>query len=186
MARRPTGAEALDRARKAVKTAETVHELRAAQAVLLPLEFGLTVRQTGEVLGRTPSWVSRTRRAFILGTLETHGGRPGRGGRRHALMSSEDELSLVKRAMLESWHSPGWRLETTRQVLRRLLEERINKGKPHPREHYIAAESTLTRMLARAAATWMPGATVYEMNFRRSDLIHHWLKGETRKAKQSL
>lgn len=186
MARRPTGAEALERAREAVKTAETVNELRAAQAVLLPLEFGLNLGQTGEVLGRTPAWVSRTRRAFILETLETPGGRPGRGGRRHALMPSEDELALVKRAMLESWHSPGWRRETTREALRRLLEARINRQKPAPKELYVAAESTLTRMLSRAAATWMPGATVYEMNFRRSELIDHWLENQSRKAKRAL
>ena len=43
MSRTPSGQEVLERARGCLKRARTVEELRQAQAVLLPLEFGLTL-----------------------------------------------------------------------------------------------------------------------------------------------
>jgi hypothetical protein len=47
MARKASGQEQLDWARARVSQAKTVEELRAAQAVLLPLELGLSMKANG-------------------------------------------------------------------------------------------------------------------------------------------
>jgi hypothetical protein len=46
MVRQATGGEVLERAKKLIVETRTVDELRQVQAVLLPLEFGLTLAQT--------------------------------------------------------------------------------------------------------------------------------------------
>jgi hypothetical protein len=46
MVRRVSGSEVLERAKGLVVEARVVDELWQAQAVLLPLEFGLTLAQT--------------------------------------------------------------------------------------------------------------------------------------------
>lgn len=53
MARLASGREHIEAARELMRTARTAHELRMAQAVLLPLEQGLSMEQTAEVIGRS-------------------------------------------------------------------------------------------------------------------------------------
>lgn len=53
MVRPVTGSEHIAAARELLKTARTADELRLAQAVLLPLEHGLTIGQTAAVIGRS-------------------------------------------------------------------------------------------------------------------------------------
>ena len=55
MARPPTGTEHLAAARALIAAARSADELRAAQAVLLPLELGLTLEQTARAIGRSVS-----------------------------------------------------------------------------------------------------------------------------------
>ena len=52
MARPATGVEHIAAARDALLRAKTADEMRAAQAVLLPLEMGLSLEQTGRAIGR--------------------------------------------------------------------------------------------------------------------------------------
>ena len=49
MARPATGGEHINEARRATATAKTANELRATQAVLLPLELGLSSADTGRL-----------------------------------------------------------------------------------------------------------------------------------------
>ena len=53
MSRPASGAEQLDLARAQVKSARSAAQLRAAQAVLLPLELGLSLEQTALAVGRS-------------------------------------------------------------------------------------------------------------------------------------
>jgi len=53
MARPASGEEYLESARNAVRSAKTADELRSAQAVLLPLELGLSLEQTAIAIGRS-------------------------------------------------------------------------------------------------------------------------------------
>jgi hypothetical protein len=51
MARKAGGVDPLASARELLRTAKTAEELRTAQAVLLPLELGLSLAQTAKVIG---------------------------------------------------------------------------------------------------------------------------------------
>jgi hypothetical protein len=139
----------------------------------LPLEYGLSLEETGRILGRTASWVSRIRRSFIQGK-ELHM-EQARGGRRNALLDPDEELNLVKLAMIQASRSPRWLKRTIRGELRKLVQARMNSGKSSG-QAFVPSESTLTRILARAAAHWLPGQSVWELSNRSHELIHHWLR----------
>ena len=66
MARTPTGLNVIGQARKQIAEARTVDELRCAQAVILPLDFGLSMEATSKVLGISKGWACQLRRRFIL------------------------------------------------------------------------------------------------------------------------
>ncbi len=51
MARPATGREFVEAAKERIAAAKTVDALRAAQALLLPLEFGLSLEQTATNIG---------------------------------------------------------------------------------------------------------------------------------------
>ena len=53
MARTAGGRDQLEVARAAIRSAKTADELRIAQAVLLPLELGLSIAQTAIAIGRS-------------------------------------------------------------------------------------------------------------------------------------
>ena len=69
MSRTFHGHESVDAALSALATASTVEQLRQAQAVVLPLRYGLNLQQTAEVIGLSPGWVSRLRNSFIAGNV---------------------------------------------------------------------------------------------------------------------
>ena len=97
MARRPTGWEVLPVAQDAIKNAETMEDLRIAQAVVLPLQCGLSLEQTAQVVGKTAAWVARQRRLFIMGKpakIPAEEQRP-RGGRRNQVLSEDEEDSFM-------------------------------------------------------------------------------------------
>jgi transposase len=66
MARTPTGLDVAGQARKQIVEARTVEELRCAQAVILPLDFGLSMEATSKILGISKGWACQIRRRFIL------------------------------------------------------------------------------------------------------------------------
>lgn len=100
MARNPTGNEALAQARSDLLTAETVAELRVAQAVVFPLDLGISLTRTAELIGKTPGWVARARISYISNHKNAE--LPGlRGGRRNNLLPPDEEIEFVKAALLE-------------------------------------------------------------------------------------
>ncbi|MGH8655074.1 MAG: helix-turn-helix domain-containing protein, partial [Gammaproteobacteria bacterium] len=64
MARPASGQEVLVQAKEAIAKAHTVEELRQAQAVVLPLAYGLSIPQTAEAIGVSVGWACRLRRRF--------------------------------------------------------------------------------------------------------------------------
>ena len=66
MARTATGLAVIEQARKQIVEARTAEELRIAQAVVLPLDFGLSMEATSKVLGISKGWACQMRRRFIL------------------------------------------------------------------------------------------------------------------------
>jgi len=123
MARPSSGKEVLAKARKSLSKARTADELRQAQAVVLPLEFGLSLKQTAAVIGRSVRRTSQLRRGLILSGGELPEQKPSHGGRRRENMSSEEE-SLFLAPFLEEAKQGGI-LVVTR--IRQALENRLGR-----------------------------------------------------------
>jgi transposase len=93
MARPPRGREVLKEAKEQVSKARTAADLRRAQAVVLPLEFGFSLGRTAAIIGVSKGWASRLRTEFIR--LGPKGTNKKRGGRRRENMSYEEEITFL-------------------------------------------------------------------------------------------
>lgn len=137
MARRATGREHIEAARALLRSAKTADELRTAQAVLLPLELGLSLDQTATAIGRSRSATSviRTRYCAVAS-----GKRPAARSkhelRNHAKATLAQEAKVLDDVLHEA--SEGGVLVIPR--LKPMIEQRL--GKP-------LALSTVYRLLAR-------------------------------------
>lgn len=96
MARTASGSEVLKQAEQWVVKAETVEELRQAQAVLLPLDMGLSMEQTARALGVSKGWACQLRRRFIAAGGEIANDRPRPGGRRRQNLTQEQEAEFLR------------------------------------------------------------------------------------------
>lgn len=96
MARKPrvVGAQ-VSAAEQVVKHSSDGRELRRALAVLLPAQHGLTLEETGRVIGRSRASVARMRTEFAQELEGPDRPRPQRGGRRRQNMSLEEEAAFV-------------------------------------------------------------------------------------------
>jgi transposase len=95
MARRSGGREQLEQAKKVLSKARTVGELKQAQAVILPLEYGFSIEQTASVIGVSKGWACRLRTQFINSDGACIKNKPKRGGRRRENMSVEEEKEFL-------------------------------------------------------------------------------------------
>lgn len=160
MPRPPTTKDgAIELAQSAILSARTTEELRVAQAVLLPL-LGLTLEETAKATGKGRTWVSRMRNHFLR-TGDMPPLRHKQGGRRHQLFSQEEEVALVKKAIL---NSRGFG-KSIRGELRALIAAKRNG---------IVAESTLTDMISRVTPIFMPGAKPWQLERYSTRLIAVW------------
>ncbi len=64
MARKASGTEQLEVAMERLKKAKTAAELRAAQAIVLPLALGLSLEQTALAIGRSVGVTCRMRTQY--------------------------------------------------------------------------------------------------------------------------
>jgi transposase len=94
MARTPRGREVLEKAKELLCKARTVQELRQAQAVVLPLEYGFSMERTSAITGVSKGWASRQRAEFIS-TKGAVRKKKLRGGRRRENMSFEEEVAFL-------------------------------------------------------------------------------------------
>lgn len=74
MARIAGGADKLQWAREVLARAQTAEQLRQAQAVVLPLEYGLSLEQTAQAIGRSVAWTCRLRNRLLAGGVAGDGG----------------------------------------------------------------------------------------------------------------
>lgn len=95
MARRASGGELLHFAKACLAKAKTVEELRQAQAVVLPLEFGLSLQQTAQAIGVSVGWACQLRTRFVREGGVPDRSRPRPGGRRRENMSREEEAAFL-------------------------------------------------------------------------------------------
>jgi hypothetical protein len=123
MTRPARGLETLERARDMLAQAETVEQLRQAQALVLPLDCGLTLAQTAHAIGRSVPWTCRLRNRLIAGEVVGDGQRPSRGGRQHENMSPAQEAELL--APFLAQHRSGRALVISE--VRAALEARLGR-----------------------------------------------------------
>ncbi len=123
MARRSTGIEALEQARHDLHCATSVEQLRVAQSVILPLDLGISLARTANLIGVTPGWVARARIRYIH--LYNYGEiADTRGGRRNNLLAPDEEIDFVEAAL----RGPGrnhWLSDV--QALKSALETRVKR-----------------------------------------------------------
>lgn len=137
MARKAGGVDQVASARELLRTAKTVDELRTAQAVLLPLELGLSLTQTAQAIGRSVGATCNLRTRYCK------------------VARREREAPRSKRALRNRAKAT---LEREAQILDEVLEGAMRggvvvvpplKGKVEKRLGKSIALSTLYRMLAR-------------------------------------
>jgi hypothetical protein len=95
MARPVRGADVLEMAQEMILRAETIDELRQAQAVVLPLAYGFSLAETAQAIGRSVAWTCRLRNRFLAGETVGDGQREHRGGRRRQNLSIERESEVL-------------------------------------------------------------------------------------------
>ena len=95
MSRRASGREVLNQAKEQVRKSRTIEDLKQAQAVVLPLEMGLTMEQTAEAIGVSIGWACRLRTQFIRDGGIRQKYQPNRGGRRRENMTREEEAAFL-------------------------------------------------------------------------------------------
>ena len=93
MSRPFKGLDSVAAALDVLATAKSVEQLRQAQAVVLPLRYGLSLSQTAEALGVSAGWASHLRYAFLEGHSVGDGSLPTRGGRHRLACQSQSEAS---------------------------------------------------------------------------------------------
>jgi transposase len=95
MARTAQGREVLERAKECLAKARTAEDLRQAQAVVLPLEFGFSLGLTAAIIGVSKGWASQLRIRFIRSGGGKSEEKRRHGGRRRENMSYEDEVAFL-------------------------------------------------------------------------------------------
>ena len=88
-------AEVLKSARQAIASAQTVEQLRQAQAIVLPLDHGLSLADTARVLGLSRGWACQLRCRFMHGQIAGAPDAPTAGGRKRQNMTLEEEREFL-------------------------------------------------------------------------------------------
>ena len=106
MARPPIGHESVALAMDRLRLSDSAREMRVCLAVILPTEQGMSIKDTANLLGRSPRWVSHVRKSFIEQGLSTVSA--NFGGRRTANMSMAEEkafFGFFQREGQSRWYS---------------------------------------------------------------------------------
>jgi len=158
MARTPGGFADLARAFEALKGAKTVEQFRQAQAVVLPLAYGLSLEQTAQAIGHSVTWTCRLRNRFLAGEVVGDGQRPSRRGRRNQHMTEEQEQEILApfldrarhggilvvgqiKAELEARLGRAMALSTVYKLLHRHGWRKLAPDKRHPQSDKQAQEA---------------------------------------------
>ncbi|MDR3332012.1 MAG: winged helix-turn-helix domain-containing protein [Synergistaceae bacterium] len=94
MARTARGLSVLETAKALLSKVTTANELRICQAVIYPIEYGMSTEQTASCIGRSAGWTTKNRNAFIKAGGFVKKERPG--GRKRANMSIEEEKAFLE------------------------------------------------------------------------------------------
>jgi Winged helix-turn helix len=137
MARTAGGEQQLDWAREQVAAARSADELRQAQAILLPLELGLSLEATALAIGRSVSLTCKLRnrrRRELAQEIPTK--QPKSALRNRAISTLAREAALIDEILVQAAHGGVVVIPSLKPAFERALGREI-------------ALSTLYRMLAR-------------------------------------
>jgi len=141
-----------EKLKQKLRRAGSAQELRQALSVWLRLSLGLSAQQIAIALGYAPNYVRRVQRRFLR-EVEAAPAGPGRGGRRHSLLTREQEYALLRRLRLEAF--PSGVLEY--RAIHRAVEQEAGRK---------VAPSIVTRMLTRHG--WVRQALVVAVGYSRA------------------
>ena len=136
LARPATGYGFIEAAKAQIASTKSVDALRAAQALLLPLEFGLSIEQTAIVIGLSKSQTTKIRTRFQRVEMGTEPPKAEQRRRNHARMTLVEEKSLLA-PFSDKDQLPGTSIAST---LRAEMERQLG--------HSVAL-STVYRLLHR-------------------------------------
>ena len=151
MSRPPRGQDVLDSALQAIASATTIEQLRQAQAVVLPLQYGMSLEQTAQAIGLSKGWACRLRNQFIAGGAVGDKGKSVRGGRHREHCTPEREAEILK-PFLESASIGGilvvsqikpqleMALSSVYKLLHRHNWRKLAPDKRHPQSNPVAQE----------------------------------------------
>lgn len=125
MARPASGQEVLVQAKEAIAKAHTVEELRQAQAVVLPLAYGLSIPQTAEAIGVSVGWACRLRRRFARIAQGEEAPKPPRGGRRRENLSRDEEAAFLEPFFEQAQGGGGLGVNTIKQALEQRMGRKV-------------------------------------------------------------
>jgi transposase len=123
MSRKAGGTEVLEKAKACLSKAKTADELRKAQAVVLPLEFGLSIADTARAIGVSVGWTCRLRTGFIREGGVPPTVKPRRGGRHRENLNREEEAAFLE-PFFEKGRAGGILVVSE---IKQALEERLGR-----------------------------------------------------------
>jgi transposase len=137
MARKASGTDQIISARELLRTAQTAAELRAAQAVLLPLELGISIEETAKAIGRSIRWTCSMRTRYgRIARCEEEAPRTKRSLRNRAIATLEQEAQILNEVLVEAAQGGVVIVPPLKEKVEKRLGKRV-------------ALSTIYRMLAR-------------------------------------
>jgi hypothetical protein len=155
MARPATGREFIKTAKERIASAKTVEALRAAQALLLPLEFGLSLEETATVIGLSKSRTGKLRTQFQrieTGALQI---RSKKELRNHARMSLDEEAKFLARFVAQAKDPATLAISELKVELEKCTGKPISTSTVYQllRRHGVSKlgqQASVDNMLARA------------------------------------
>ena len=153
-----------------------VEQLRQAQAVVLPLDYGLSLEQTARAIGRSVPWTCRLRNRFLAGEIVGDGQRQSRGGRRRQNMTTEQEREALApflerasnggilvvgqvKAELEARLGRTIALSSVYNLLHRHGWRKLAPDRRHPQGGSLCAQQKVEKKAPRAAPEIRAGAS---------------------------
>jgi|APFre7841882590_1041340.scaffolds.fasta_scaffold61241_2 hypothetical protein len=133
---REVSEDSLKQATEVVRTTTDAHELRRAQAFLLPYALGFNLEQVAVIIGKSYATTERLRKEFPVAVSGRKTSRKDWGGRRRQNMTFAEEQSLLA-PFFDTAKEGGVLIVTPIKIA---YEEKTGRN---------VAESTIYRMLAR-------------------------------------
>lgn len=156
MARPATGRAFVKAAKERIASAKTVDALRAAQALLLPLEFGLSLEQTATIIGLSKSRTGKLRTRFKLietGAIQI---REKKELRNHARMSLDEEAKFLARFVNQIKVSDVFPISQLKAELEQYIGRPVSTSTVYQllRRHGLSKTGTPYPRAIRVKQTW--------------------------------